>query len=82
MKRIPISVAKKLAEELGQSTVVVIAWEGESSPTPTGTTHVVTYGRTVKDCEYAALLGNRIKREVLRWPEEMCLATPRRVRKS
>lgn len=78
MKRIPIAVAKKLAEELGQSTVVIVAWEGESSPTPTGTTHVVTYGRTVEDCVWAAKLGNRIKREVLNWPEEMCNAKPRR----
>ncbi len=81
MKRIPIRVAKRLAEELGQSTVVIVAWEGESSPTPTGRSHVVTYGRTVQDCEWAANLGNQIKRKILGLPEEQCQVSPVRAKR-
>jgi hypothetical protein len=46
-KRIPISAAKKVAEEFGLSQCLLIGWDGEN-------THVVTYGKTKKDCELAA----------------------------
>ncbi len=81
MKRIPISAAKRFAEEFGQSTIVVVAWEGDSCPTPSGRTHVITYGRAVQDCEWAADLGNRIKRDILGWPEKHCHAKPARAKK-
>jgi hypothetical protein len=76
MKRIPIRVAKKLAKELDQSIVVIITWEGESCGTPTGQTHVVTYGKTKAECGWAANLGNIIKRDILKWPEELCNTKP------
>lgn len=71
--RIPIKAAKKFAQENECKQVIVLAWDGKR-------THVVTYGETLKDCEQAAIGGNKIKREILHWPEELCKAQPRRVR--
>jgi hypothetical protein len=73
-KRIPISAAKRVATEQGCSQVILLAFDTE------GRTHVVTYGRTLKDCAQAAEGGNKLKR-VLGWPEEMCHASPARVRR-
>lgn len=46
-KRIPIAAAKRVADAHGLSQVLIIAYDGER-------THVVTYGRTKKDCALAA----------------------------
>lgn len=73
-KRIPIRVAKTIADEFGQDQVIVVTWDKS-----TGHTHVVTYGKTVEECEQAAEGGNRVKR-ALGWPEELCNAKPRRAR--
>ena len=45
--RIPIAAAKKVAEQFGLRQCLLIGWDGEH-------THVVTYGKTKKDCEAAA----------------------------
>jgi hypothetical protein len=71
-KRIPIAAAKRIADEHGCSQVIVLAFDTE------GRTHVVTYGRTLKDCEQAAAGGNKMK-QVMGWPEELCQAKPARV---
>jgi hypothetical protein len=42
---------------------------------------VVTWGRTVVDCDQAAQGGNRVKDVLLGWPKEMCGAEPDRVKK-
>lgn len=75
LRRVPITVAKRLANELGMSQVAIVAWDRD-----TGLTHVVTYGQSVTDCEQAAHLGNLIKRNILGWPEEKC-TVPARVRR-
>ena len=78
VKRIPIKVAKKLATDLKQSIVVLVTWDGDKTSPDSGTTHVVTYGKSKAECEWAAILGNRIKKEVLNWPDEHCNAVPDR----
>ncbi len=75
-KRIPINWAKKIAEDLGYTQVIIHAYDGE-----TGIQHVTTYGKSKKDCENAAEGGNVLKR-MLKWPEELCNAKPNRVLKS
>jgi len=77
MKRIPIKMAKEAAIRYGATIVCVVAWDAE-----TGMQHVTTYGKSNQECEWAALLGNRIKHEILKWPEEECNASPVRLRAS
>jgi hypothetical protein len=52
--------------------VIIVAWDGER-------THVVTYGKSVEDCDQAALGGDKIKK-ALGWPEALMNALPSRVR--
>ena len=72
-KRIPISVAKKVAEEIDCRQVIVLAWDGKL-------THVITYGKTVEDCDQAAQGGNKIKK-ILGWPEDLQAEEPSRVKR-
>ncbi len=74
--RVSIAAAKRLARECGMSQVAVVGWDGK-----TGRTWVATYGQSITDCEQAAMLGNKIKRQVLGWPEEQCDARPARMRR-
>lgn len=74
-KRIPITAAKRIAEQYLQDQVILITFDKT-----TGLTHVVTYGKTKEDCDQAAQGGNKLKREFLKWPEELCNARPRRMR--
>jgi hypothetical protein len=74
-KRIPISAAKRIADDYGQSQVVIITFDKDAG----GITHVVTYGRTVEECAQAALGGNFVKK-ALGWPEAECRAVPARAR--
>ena len=71
--RIPVVAAKRLAEEYQQRQVILVTWDGSK-------THVVTYGRTIPECEQAAKGGNRVKR-ALGWPESLCNDVPARVRR-
>lgn len=45
--KIPVSAAKKVAEQYGLKQCILLGWDGEL-------THVVTYGKTKADCEAAA----------------------------
>ncbi len=45
--RIPITIAKRVAEETGLRQVLLIGFDGEK-------THIVTYGKTKADCAAAA----------------------------
>lgn len=74
-KRIPIQVAKDIAEKYGQAQVIIVTWDAKE-----GLTHVVTYGQTLTDCDQAAKGGNLVKR-ALGWPESQCQAEPTRVRR-
>lgn len=74
-KRIPINWAKKIAEELGYTQVIIHGYDGE-----TNVQCVTTYGKSISDCENAAEGGNAIKK-LLGWPEELCNAKPKRGKK-
>jgi hypothetical protein len=71
--RIPITAAKAIADKFDQRQVIIVTWDG-------ATTHVVTYGRTVAECEQAARGGNKVK-AALGWPPKECTAVPARSRK-
>jgi hypothetical protein len=73
-KRIPISDAKSIGDKNGYSQVIIVAWDNE-----TGTTSVCTWGKTLKDCEQAAIGGNFVKK-ALGWPDEMCKEKPSRLK--
>ena len=45
--RIPVSAAKRVAEQHGLKQCILIGWDGKQ-------VHVVTYGKTKADCETAA----------------------------
>lgn len=72
-KRIPITAAKKVAENYNCSQIILLAWDGTQ-------THVVTYGTTIKDCQQAADGGNKIKK-FFGWPEELCNSIPARIKR-
>ena len=72
-KRIPIKVAKDIANKHDLRQVILVAWDGKL-------THVVTYGKTIEECDQAAVGGNLVKR-ALGWPESMCKEEPSRVKK-
>ncbi len=74
-KRLPIKCARDIGRTVGVDQVVVLAWSRK-----TGLTHVVTWGRTLEDCDQAAQGANRMKVE-MRWPEKDCQAEPSRVKK-
>lgn len=64
MKDIPISAAKKIADEYGYDQVVIVARKcGED-----GAEHCTTYGRNKKHCAIAAKIGEFFKYELMRWP--------------
>jgi len=46
-RRIPVKAAEAVAKEHGLRQLLLIGWDGRSA-------HVVTYGRTKKDCALAA----------------------------
>lgn len=73
-KRIPIKAARDIATAHNCRQVIVLAFDDQ------GRTHVVTYGRSVKDCQQAAEGGNRLKR-AMGWPEADCNAQPARAKK-
>ena len=81
MSRIPISAAKRIAEEYGVDQVVILARQPESEPGKgDGSEHVTTYGRTIIHCEVAALMGNKLKK-ILGWPPDRCNDKPARQRR-
>jgi hypothetical protein len=67
---IPISAAEKFGIEQRLKQVIIFGWDGKE-------THVVTWGKSIKDCAQAAAGGNKIKSN-WGWPEEM-MAEPARV---
>jgi hypothetical protein len=72
-KRIPIAAAKRIATDHDLRQVILVAWDGKLM-------HVVTYGKSVEDCDQAAQGGNRVK-AALGWPEILCREEPSRVMK-
>lgn len=72
-KRIPIKAAREFAKQYGLSHVIILAHDGELD-------HVVTYGKSKKNCIEAAEFGNKLKR-ALGWPEELCNDVPSRAKR-
>lgn len=70
-KRIPIAATKNIAKKYGQRQVILVTWDGK-------TTHVVTYGTSLTDCDQAATGGNTVKKW-LGWPESLQHAVPSRI---
>lgn len=70
---IPISAAKDIAAKHDLKQVIIVAWDGEK-------THVVTYGKSVADCDLAARGGEFIKK-ALGWPQELWRTEPSRVKR-
>ncbi len=75
IKKIPIQVCKEISKKYRQDQVILVTWDKTENRT-----HVVTYGKTIKDCEEAAIGGNKVKK-TLGWPDEMCHAVPDRTTK-
>jgi hypothetical protein len=75
-KHIPIAAARHIAKLYGQHEVVIVTFDRQKE-----VSHVITYGKTIEQCEAAAQWGNLIKKHILGWPERLCHATPRRVKK-
>lgn len=72
-KRIPIKAARDFAEAHGLDQVIIWTWDHK-------TQQVITYGRTVEDCEQAARGGNVVKQSA-GWPLNECQDEPSRVKK-
>ena len=73
MKKLPIKIAKSISEEYNQDQVVIVTYERK-----TGVTSVVTYGKSIVDCEQAAMGGNFVKK-ALGWPDDLCHDKPNRI---
>jgi hypothetical protein len=74
-KRIPIKAAQDIGNNHGYSQVIVVAWDKE-----TNTTSVTTWGKSLTDCEQAAIGGNFVKK-ALGWPNHLTDAKPARVKR-
>jgi hypothetical protein len=74
-KRIPIKAAKEISDKYNQDQVIIVTWDKTNNQV-----HVVTYGKTINDCDQAALGGNFVKK-ALNWPDELCNSEPNRIKK-
>ena len=74
MKKMPIKAAKDISKKYDQDIVILVTWEKKTS-----TTHTVSYGRTLLDCESAAKGANKV-RAALGFPPEKCKETPARLK--
>jgi hypothetical protein len=72
-KRIPINWAKKIADDLGYTQVIIHGYDGS-----TGVQSICTFGKSMTDCDNAAKGGNVIK-QMLGFHEEMCKSVPARI---
>lgn len=66
MKPIPISAAKRIAEDYGLHQVVIMGRVTGDVPGPDE--HITTYGINVQHCRIAAYMGDKLK-EVAQWPD-------------
>lgn len=64
-KPIPITAAKKIAEQYGYDQVVIMARKVD----PNGLEHVTPYGVDKAHCDVAARMGNYLKHKIMGWPE-------------
>ena len=73
-KRMPISALKDIGKKYDKTQMVLITYD------ETGTKTVTTWGRSLDDCQSAALAGNIYKR-MLGFPEHLCNTVPNRAKK-
>lgn len=66
MKRIPITAAKKIAQDYGYDQVIIYARKVGEAPAPNGE-HMTTYGVNKVHCGVAAAIGNFLKNEIMGW---------------
>lgn len=66
MKRIPISAAKRIAEDYGYDRVIVIARRIGCEPQLNGE-HCTTYGVDKENCGVAARIGEYITSKIMGW---------------
>lgn len=66
MRKIPISAAKRIAEDYGYDQVIIYARRVGDDPDPHGE-HMTTYGRDKAHCAVAAQIGDRLKYEIMGW---------------
>lgn len=64
-KPIPVSAAKRVADEFGYDQVVIIARKVGDG----GVEHVTTYGKDKANCDVAARIGDFLKHKVMGWPQ-------------
>ena len=74
--RIPIKAAKEIAKKYRYDQVIILAMNIAEN-----IQSVTTFGKSVVDADQACRGGNYIKRKILGWPANKCLAEPTRVRK-
>lgn len=74
-KSIPIKEAKNLAKEYDLTHVIIYCFDQNNN-----IQHVVTYGKSLDQCDQAAKLGNMMK-EGLGFPKSLCKDEPSRVEK-
>lgn len=61
VRDIPITAAKRIAENYGYDQVVIYARRCHDTPEPHGE-HMTTYGRTREHCDVAARMGDTLKK--------------------
>lgn len=69
MKRIPISAAKRIAQDYGYDQVIIYARKVGDDPEPHGE-HMTTYGVTKKHCSAAARIGDYLKHKIMGWVKD------------
>ena len=74
MKRIPISAARRIAEEYGYDQVIIVARKVGDDPEPHGE-HMTTYGVNKAHCDVAARCGDYLQRKVMGWHAEQSPST-------
>ena len=67
---IPISAARRIAEDYGYDQVVIVARRvGEGLDEPHGE-HCTTYGVDKANCDVAARIGDFFKHKLMGWPRD------------
>jgi hypothetical protein len=66
VKRIPISAAKRVAEDYGYDQVIIFARKVGEDPNPHGE-WMTTYGITKEHCSVAARIGDFLKYKIMGW---------------
>ncbi len=68
MKRIPISAARKIAEDYGYDQVIIYARKVGEAPEPHGE-HMTTYGVTKLHCAVMTKIAKFLQTKIMGWTE-------------